>query len=679
MGHIYDINGSIIDETDKTLSIENVPADAKSTGEALKNIIPHIEPEPDDIPSLYITGRELPVSKDEGKIKYAVEYVSNTLSFSEYCTLKPQGDSSLTFPKKNYNLVFYKANDFKKKSKHEFKNWGSQSKYTIKANWADPTHARNIVTARIWADMVRQRSNYDTLPTAMLESPNLCVVDGFPIKVFWDGVYLGRYTMNIPKDAWMWNMDDEVAENAVLYSEGRATDNPATNFRQTVNIDGRDWSDEVHEDSVPQSIIDSFNAFVSFVMNSSDSDFVSGLEQYVDVGSVIDAIILAWADTGVDSLHKNQIFMTYDGEKYIASVYDLDSTWGSRWDGIITYSYDYPITSQSFTQNNLYDRVKALFSERLKRRFAELRAGALSESNISKRFNEFSEIMSRELIEQDWAETTGNGKYTEIPSKDESTVPIILNYMAKRLEYLDHEMSEEYPKITVEFDPGDELILTQDGIDVTKEYLTVTFYENENDTGTEIQKDEYTLRGEVKEGDVPITVRYNGYAGYFTASFSDFYNQYEWAFPGKYTKLVKGNNSRANIWGHSQLTINTSSGIYNAAMTRGVRPFRDHQTFEDLDAFPIPVPDGANKITVHVTPADLQIKMSLWEDYSGAGRYSRSQDPGILGTGTAVWSDIQRSQDYHEFLCLEFRKASGAVSQGEITAYDITFEAEEDM
>ena len=77
----------------------------------------------------------------------------------------------------------------------------------MKANWIDITHSRNVVSARLWGDVVKSRTDYDTLPELLRISPNQGAIDGFPIKFYGNNVYWGRYTMNIPKDAWMTNMD----------------------------------------------------------------------------------------------------------------------------------------------------------------------------------------------------------------------------------------------------------------------------------------------------------------------------------------------------------------------------------------------------------------------------------------------------------------------------------------
>ena len=69
-----------------------------------------------------------------------------------------------------------------------FKNWGRQYKYVLKANYIDLTHARNVVSAKLWGKCVKTRSNFDSLPEQLRTSPNLGAIDGFFIKVYYDGI-----------------------------------------------------------------------------------------------------------------------------------------------------------------------------------------------------------------------------------------------------------------------------------------------------------------------------------------------------------------------------------------------------------------------------------------------------------------------------------------------------------
>lgn len=427
---------SIDTNTDKTLSMEGVPADAGVVGRMFEEIgASAVEPMYGDIPELYVTGT-IPTSKDDGKLPVGIGYRSKTLSFDEYATLKVQGNTSTTFPKKNFNIQFYSDQACTKKKKHSFKSWGNQSKFTLKANWIDITHARNIVSARIWTDIVKSRSNYLTLPQEMLDAPNLAVIDGFVVKVYVNGVYQGRYTLNIPKDKWMFNMDDELDTNAALYSEGFKC---LFKDEQQIAIDGTDWTDELHEDNVSAAVVTKFNAFYNFVATSSDAQFLSQIGNYADVLSFIDYYLFGFVNCGFDSFGKNQMLLYYNDGPYIASVYDLDTTWSLYWNGESLLAYDYA-ESEYITKNNLYVRLKTLFPNQVRARYEELRNGALSAANIIHRFEEFCDIMPKELVEEDYATTTANGAFVNIPSRNLTSLAQIRNYVAARLAYVDSQI-----------------------------------------------------------------------------------------------------------------------------------------------------------------------------------------------------------------------------------------------
>ena len=158
-----------------------------------------VEPQDYDIPKVFLTGdnfSNMTTSKNE--VTMDMEYISKTDRFTSAIKIKFQGDSSLTYPKKNFTIKMYEDDTYQKKLKKEFKNWGTnQNKYVLKANYIDITHARNIVSARLWSQIVKSRSNYDNLNELLKTSPNQGAIDGFLIKLYVNGTYQGRYTWNI--------------------------------------------------------------------------------------------------------------------------------------------------------------------------------------------------------------------------------------------------------------------------------------------------------------------------------------------------------------------------------------------------------------------------------------------------------------------------------------------------
>ena len=416
-------------------AIDETKLDKSVFEEYIGEAITSIEPKRDDIPKVFIDGI-IPTTKDD--VLAELTYISKTLTFHSYITIKCQGTSSMKYPKKNFTIKLFEDEARSQKKKIGFKNWGKQNKFCLKANWIDISHARNIVSARLWGDVVKSRSNYNELPELLKTSPNQGAIDGFPIKVYANGIYQGRYTWNIPKDKWMANMDDELNTHSILCSENY----DSGCFRAAALIDESDWSDELHG-ICPDNIKTRWNEVISFVMNSTDEEFRANLGNYFDIPSLLDYELFGLAACGSDSFGKNQIYMTYDGNKWIASMYDLDTTWGMYWNGETLVAADYARTKfEDYTNgrlgNLLYYRIEQLFYTELQTRWLELKAGPMSMINIITHFENFIQSMPSDLIKEDYASTTAGGAYSSIPSVVKNNLPQIRNFALARQIWTDN-------------------------------------------------------------------------------------------------------------------------------------------------------------------------------------------------------------------------------------------------
>lgn len=406
------------------------------------NICNNVEPELMDMPRIYFSEGTLPTTKTSTTMRF--DYYSKTHEEHGYVDIKCQGSSSMSYNKKNFTIKLYKEQEKTNNLKMNFKNWGKQSKFVLKANWIDITHARNIVCARIWSNIVKSRTNYNNLPELLKTSPNQGVIDGFPVLVFANGIYQGRYTLNIPKDKWTFNMDDSLSTHCILQGENYISGC----FRKTTNIagggiNGDGWSDELH-DIVPETIKTRWNECINFVMNSSDEEFKNNLNTYFDLESLIDYLIYHIVICGLDAFGKNQIYLTYDGIKWIASSYDMDSTWGLYSDGSKFVEYNYSrkqFEDYNGNGNLLYIRLQELFISSIKNRYNYLRKNILSVSNMINEFEKFVQVCPKDIIEEDYAITTGEGNFTRIPLVDANNIQQIRKYIVDRLNYCDDYIS----------------------------------------------------------------------------------------------------------------------------------------------------------------------------------------------------------------------------------------------
>lgn len=153
--------GKIDENTTNISKLSEDIADLKENGTGGGVVVSSVEPETDDIPKVFFS-EAIPQTKDDATT--AFRYISKTEDISGYAEFKAQGNSSMSYPKKNMTVKMYSDEALSEKLKVDFKEWGKQAKHVYKANWIDLTHARNIVSARLWADVVKSRENYMELP-----------------------------------------------------------------------------------------------------------------------------------------------------------------------------------------------------------------------------------------------------------------------------------------------------------------------------------------------------------------------------------------------------------------------------------------------------------------------------------------------------------------------------------
>lgn len=379
-----------------------------------------------NIPKVYIEGdiSNMTTKKDERKV--LLKYKSDELNFENNTKIKVQGSSSLAYEKKNYTINFYEDDSFEKKSKIDMKKgWGKQSKYNLKANWIDKTHSRNIVSARI-AGKIQEK--YGVLN----DLPNHGSIDGFPVEVYINNEFLGLYTWNIPKDAWMWNIDEDNPNHIVL--EG-SWFTEYSNLKKT--LDGFDGTGlEVEVGTANKETINNFNRLVNFINNSTDEEFVRDFDKYLNRDASLNYLVMLYLVEGIDNTGKNMMLLTYDnGKTWYPCLYDLDSTWGTWTDGTLNKSYkilpEDDIADHS--TNNLFLRMIKCMPNEISGRWFALRQNIFNKDNILKEFNNFLAEIPEESLEKEKL------RWKEIPGFGLEQIEEFLNV---RLEYIDSIMKK---------------------------------------------------------------------------------------------------------------------------------------------------------------------------------------------------------------------------------------------
>ncbi len=362
------------------------------------------------MPIVYITETEntdLPVidlEKADGEIFVEYKYVSNAgkgSDFEAYCKIKVQGSSSTQYPKKNYNVKFYKDASHTEKLKVDL-GWGKENKYCMKANYMDASHARNIVGGRIFAQMVASRN---TILSGLENAPNYGAVDGFPVLVYLNGSFHGLYTMNIPKDEWMFAMEgDETTKEAALI--GDDWKDPVYLRSPIVgSYEANGYELEYCSTADDSWVRDSFNELI-YLLNCGDFARIKReLPNHLDIEAGIDNMLFTYFIIASDNYAKHLYWITYDGKVWAPSVYDLDSTFGIIWDGS---SYNSPFQPDltkwnlGWASNKMYETLIRLYPEEVEARYRALRQSIFTTENVKRCFDGFMSQIPEIAYQSEW-------------------------------------------------------------------------------------------------------------------------------------------------------------------------------------------------------------------------------------------------------------------------------------
>lgn len=354
--------------------------------------------------------------KDERKVK--LSYSSSKISFDKYITIKIQGSSSVKYDKKNYTIKLYNDEDCAEKFKVDM-GWGEEYKYVLKANWIDKTHSRNIVSARLVKSVY---DKYDVLSNVSTRGE----IDGFPVEVYNNDEFLGLYTFNIPKDAWLFGLDEDNPNHLAFEAE---YSNSQTEFKKKVT-EYDAWTLEVGEEN--EENLAKLNRVIDFITTSTDEEFKENFDKYFDYDTTMTYYIMAHSLYLRDNYAKNLMMITYDGEIWYPILYDLDTSFGANTYGNSLYAND---ASVEVERSELFKRFSEVFSNEIAERYFELRQDILSEDNLKAELDEFMVGIPLSVIHKEqmrWGEIPGYG------------VGQMRDFINNRFIYLDEVMAAKY-------------------------------------------------------------------------------------------------------------------------------------------------------------------------------------------------------------------------------------------
>lgn len=334
-----------------------------------------------ELPKLYITGDLSNMVDKEDVRNVQINYTSSTLNFNCYATFKLQGQHSLNYPKKNYNIKLYKDASNTQKEYVDFK-WGSFYKYTLKANWTDGSHARNIIVSDIAGEINKKFGFFKN-------TPNNGAIDGFPIEIYVNDTFHGLYTLNLNKE---YMFEDNTNHDYTLIS------NQTDYGMRDIKKETSKWENfEVEVGDENQETLDNFNRLLYFIHNSTDQEFKKDINKYINLDALLNYYCVVRFAGLWDNLGRNLYFLTYDGNVWYPILYDLDYSFASHY----TSSESQKKINDFIAVFPLWSKLEKNFGNEIYARYQELRGNILTKSNVVNKFDTFYNQIPSEVINKD--------------------------------------------------------------------------------------------------------------------------------------------------------------------------------------------------------------------------------------------------------------------------------------
>jgi len=314
---------------------------------------------------------------NEPKRMSTIKYADSNKTLSSFAGIELRGSSSQFFPKKTYDLNFYKDSLGQKNRDVQLGNLRKDNDWILDGLYNEPLRLRSYLSLALWKEIYNP-SYIDKEPKA--ESG----VGTAYCEVFVNNHYKGIYLLSEQVDRKLLKLvkEDSTGVKGELFQgsayEGAVTFDsipPKKNYL-------RRWGGYDIEYPYPNdNPWDNLYPFTETIINGDETAFAKAIKQNLNLDNIIDYFLFVNAVRAPDNVGKNIYLARYDSnEPYFYVPWDLDGTFG-----IIFSGRELNITND-FLDNGLLRRLLAEnpenFIARFKTRWSELRSSKLSTQKL---------------------------------------------------------------------------------------------------------------------------------------------------------------------------------------------------------------------------------------------------------------------------------------------------------
>lgn len=390
----------------------------------------HIElPIPRIAAQVRLYAPKLPTTKQDD-IEAEIEYNDKDGNyFRKPVILNAQGSSSMAYFVKNMAIDIADGSEIK------FGDFPTQDSFHLKKYYIDAFRGQCIVGYWLMEQVYKSRPIGQQYPYEQVIQNNStveslgdikkdfftgakCHPDGFPIVITWidnggNETNMGVYTWNLKKSKEVYYADKKKAENIILdgsifkgtlwggtiHWELFEVRNP----KKLKDIDENDYDGdnpkELSEtDILSKKVKDYITRWSGCKADIDANKTKETFEKYFLIDPFIDYYIVGQFLYHLDGFAKNWIWCTWDGLHWAPTLYDVDSIFGSHWNGT-------SVVPNSDTEGIFNWEVLGfheVFDTEIKSRYKELRdLGVFSVENVMRLLNKWLSMVGYENLKED--------------------------------------------------------------------------------------------------------------------------------------------------------------------------------------------------------------------------------------------------------------------------------------
>ncbi len=368
-------------------------------------------------------------------------YSDDLQQLSSIVGVEIRGGFSQSFPKKTYDLEFWKDTAGDDNRDMQFGTMRDDDDWVLDALYNEPLRIRSHTAHKLWLEL--HELHYQNQEPEAKAGADLQWVE-----LMLNGHYNGIYMLSEQVDR------KQLELKKFKNNEVRGELFKAFKWEKITKYEGisaydnsvRIWGghEMKYPDDDESTEWKNLYAFVDFVLNAPDKTFTDEIWQRFDRQNFIDYYVFVNLLKGKDNRHKNLYTARYDeGDPYFFTPWDLDGVFGNTWNGWQDWDYGGTMTNGFFARA-IQLNAGGVWDD-LKLHWKELRGGLFSNDALQNRMAAAHETMVENNIYEREKLVYGNYDFNEADREFLDT------WMTERLKYLDQyfEYQEDATEETI--------------------------------------------------------------------------------------------------------------------------------------------------------------------------------------------------------------------------------------